>query len=217
MKCFICGKTNCAFILWFIRELKHRTKLSRQVKVTIERAFTEATESLRRERHLSDQAASDNADWFNALCHDLGEKFLLPEKATPTAILTAVDQLKSHNGKMRETLDELWDYVGESHKPTCSIQDAEEPHCDCGYEQWYRRLESVVPAILSQTGQDVVSEDTKILNQLENLELTLTRGEHSRWRLDVFRFGNGFSNQGQFFGDTLRKVFTEALANERKT
>jgi len=53
----------------------------------------EQVSKLERELHTADQAASDNADWFNALVNDLAE--ILGCEKKPTAIIAACKQLKT--------------------------------------------------------------------------------------------------------------------------
>jgi hypothetical protein len=54
-------------------------------------ATLQEVNALRRIHSVADPLKKE----LDALCHDLGEKLLIPEKATPTVILEAVDRLSN--------------------------------------------------------------------------------------------------------------------------
>ena len=64
------------------------------VEQDIQSAIEKATKQLKREAHLSDQAASDNSDWFDQLVSDCAE--LLGCKKNPVAILDTLKSRAAH-------------------------------------------------------------------------------------------------------------------------
>jgi hypothetical protein len=110
--------------------------------------LVEENESLKKEAHLSDLATSDATDWFDALCHDLGEKLLIPAKSTPTLILEAVDQLRTKNERLKKEHDEDLTLI-------CATQE--------GRTQWNAR--------------EVWKTNQKLNDELDQLRTSLSKSE----------------------------------------
>ena len=77
-------------------------------KTVVEAKDTKIAE-LEKQKHASDQAARDNADWFDALVTDLSQR--LGCEAKPTAILEAVEVLEKDRSTMVAALTDVknWD------------------------------------------------------------------------------------------------------------
>jgi len=50
-----------------------------------------------------------------------------------------VDEAYKHRDQWRAVAEQAISLLGANHTSSCSIQDAEEPRCDCGYQQHYEQ------------------------------------------------------------------------------
>jgi hypothetical protein len=113
-----------------LNELERRTKNTRlgAIQVTIKDVQNLICDS--RELHGASQVASENKDWFDALCHDLGEKLLLPEKSTPVAIFRAVETLKADYNELIMAVARKFDTETRHQTALRYIQSAEVLICE---------------------------------------------------------------------------------------